>query len=46
MCRRARLGRRFYTGLNYLCYDFSGDEAYRKKAEEASITLKKYVLSG
>ena len=30
----------FYTGLNYLCYDFSGDEAYRKKAEEASITLK------
>lgn len=30
----------FYTGLNYLCYEFSGDEAYRTKAEEASKTLR------
>lgn len=30
----------FYTGLNYLCYEFSGDDAYRSKAEEASETLK------
>lgn len=30
----------FFTGLNYLCYEFGGDDVYRSKAEEASETLK------